>query len=156
MMTQSDKERIAVNIRDMTVGTVKGINAVPSIIMRANLDDDEALTYAELYPEFEIGRQYKPDYIFRYEGELYRVAQTTTGSELYLPGTPGTESLYTHISIDPSTGYEDWQQPTGAHDAYSFGDIVKHNDKLWISTIPGENTNTYEPGVYGWDEYVEN
>lgn len=81
MVTQADKERIASNIHALTLGSIKGIKAVPSIIMRAGFDDADAL-------------------------------------------------------------------------AYSYGDIVKHNDKLWISTVKGKKTNVWEPGVYGWDEYV--
>lgn len=155
-ITQEDKERIASNIQVVTLGTVKGIKAIPSIVMRAGFDDADAITYTDLYPEFKdiIGKTLEPDYVIRHEGELYRVAQKTIASEIYLPGAEGTESIYTHIVIDPETGYEEWKQPTGAHDAYSEGDIVKHNGKLWISTMAGEHTNVYEPGVYGWDEYT--
>lgn len=94
--------------------------------------------------------------ILAYNGELYRVAQNHTSQAQWIPGQAGTESRYTHIAIDPETGYEEWKQPTGAHDAYSFEDIVTHNGKTWVSNIPGEHTNTWEPGVYGWDEYTEN
>ena len=157
MAEQADKDRIASSIKMVTARTLEIIEVVPSIVMRSGFDDADALAYSELYPRFEelIGKTLEPDYIFQYEGELYRVAQQTIATETYLPGATGTESLYTHISIDPETGYEDWQQPTGGHDAYSYGDIVKHNDKLWISTVAGEKTNVWEPGVYGWDEYVE-
>lgn len=155
MIEQRDKERFADNIKTMTLGTAKGIKAISSIIMRADLDDDEALSYAELYPEFKtlIGKTLKQGYIIQNEGELYRVAQDTVASEIYIPGAAGTESIYTHISIDPATGYEEWRQPSGGHDAYSFGDIVKYANKLWISTVAGEHANVWEPGVYGWKEY---
>lgn len=43
----------------------------------------------------------------------------------------------------------DWTQPTGAHDAYPKGWRVKHNGKIWWSTIPA---NVWEPGVTGWTE----
>lgn len=157
MLTQNDKERIASNIVTLTSKAVSSFEVIPAVVMRSGFDDADALTYSELYPEFEdlIGKSLKADYILRHEGELYRVAQPTTATEIYKPGQPGTESLYTHITIDPETGYEKWQQPTGAHDAYSYGDIVEHNDKLWISTVAGEKTNVWEPGVYGWDEYTE-
>ena len=157
MVAHADKERIISNINAMTSRAVETIEAVPSIVMRLGFDDADALTYSALYPEFKdlIGRSLKADYVLRHEGELYRVAQPTTATEIYKPGQPGTESLYTHITIDPETGYEEWQQPTGAHDAYSYGEIVKHNDKLWISTVAGKKTNVWEPGVYGWDEYAE-
>ena len=156
IFTQEELERIAGNINAMVQGTVKGIKAVPSIIMRAGLYDDEALKYAELYPEFKdlIGKTLEPDWIIRHEGDIYRVNQQTVATETYLPGAEGMDALYKKITFDPETGYEDWQAPQGGHDAYSYGDIVKHNDKLWISTVEGEKTNVWEPGVYGWDEYI--
>jgi len=47
--------------------------------------------------------------------------------------------------------YPKWVQPTGAHDAYAIGAIVRHNGQLWISTV---NSNVWEPSVYGWELYV--
>src|SRR5690606_29147707 len=44
-----------------------------------------------------------------------------------------------------------WVQPSGAHDAYSEGSTVTHNDKDWVSLIP---FNVWEPGVSGWREEV--
>lgn len=43
----------------------------------------------------------------------------------------------------------DWKQPQGAHDAYPKGWRVKHNGKIWWSTIPA---NVWEPGTTGWTE----
>jgi hypothetical protein len=43
----------------------------------------------------------------------------------------------------------DWVQPTGAADAYSINDLVRHNGKVWRSTI---DANVWEPGVFGWVE----
>lgn len=65
------------------------------------------------------------------------------------PGTPepGTP--------DPGTEtYPDFVQPTGAHDAYKKGDIVRYNGKLYQSLIDG---NAYSPDAYpqGWQEYSE-
>lgn len=50
---------------------------------------------------------------------------------------------------DPGDEYEEWVQPTGAHDAYHYGDIRTHKGKTWRSTV---DNNTWEPGVYGWEE----
>ena len=60
------------------------------------------------------------------------------------PGTP-----------DPGTEtYPDFVQPTGAHDAYKKGDIVRYNGKLYQSLI---DANAYSPDAYpqGWQEYSE-
>lgn len=45
--------------------------------------------------------------------------------------------------------WDDWVQPTGAHDTYALGDKVTHNDVRWLSNV---DNNSWEPGVYGWDE----
>lgn len=48
-----------------------------------------------------------------------------------------------------------WIQPSGSQDAYPLTDAfgapvrVRHNGKLWQNTTAA---NTWEPGVYGWDE----
>jgi hypothetical protein len=127
-------------------------------MMTSQLTDEQAVQIPLIFPEWKdlIGKKVKADEtILRYEGELYRVAQDHTVQEQWVPGETGTESLYTHISFDPETGYEEWQRPLGSHDAYSEGDIVTHNGKVWVSTVPGEHTNVWEPGVYGWKEKEE-
>ena len=78
-------------------------------------------------------------------------------------GFPGEPSAWEHLfvvalapdePVDPvdPTGAEPWVQPVGSHDAYSFGDERTHNGRLWRSTNPGTRTNTWAPGVYGWED----
>lgn len=46
----------------------------------------------------------------------------------------------------------DWKQPTGAHDAYMSGDIIKYtNGKTYKSVI---DNNVWSPDAYpnGWEE----
>lgn len=43
---------------------------------------------------------------------------------------------------------ERWAQP-GSTNPYMLGDKVRHNGKIWMSTI---DNNVWEPGVYGWAE----
>jgi len=45
--------------------------------------------------------------------------------------------------------FDEWVQPTGAHDAYAIGAKVTHNGSKWESTV---DNNVWEPGVYGWIE----
>lgn len=54
---------------------------------------------------------------------------------------------------DPGpTEYPEWVQPTGSHDAYNTGDIVRYNGVLYRSKIDG---NTWAPDAYpdGWEVY---
>ena len=41
---------------------------------------------------------------------------------------------------------------TKTDDAYEEGAKVSHNGKKWVSIVAN---NVWEPGAYGWDEYVE-
>ena len=45
-----------------------------------------------------------------------------------------------------------WEQPSGAHDAYKRGDTVTHDGRTWVSTV---SPNTWEPGVSGWHHQPE-
>lgn len=132
---------------------VDPVDVLSSILMRFNLSDSEARGYTQFYPSWGVGIDYKKDWIVEYEGNLYRVAQDHTSQEQWVPGSEGTESLYTNISVDES-GYEIWKRPTGAHDAYNQGDIVKYNDSLYESLING---NAWSPVEYppGWKLYDE-
>lgn len=45
---------------------------------------------------------------------------------------------------------QEWVQPSGAHDAYKKGDLVRYNGKVYRSKIDG---NTWAPDAYpdGWE-----
>lgn len=50
------------------------------------------------------------------------------------------------LGVEP---YDEWKQPTGAHDAYKKGDRVLFNGSVYESLIDG---NAYSPTAYpaGW------
>lgn len=112
----------------------------------ASLDDSDALDGIELFDEWAVDTKYTVDKRVRYNGILYKVLQEHTSQADWTPDK--AVSLFVRVD-DPSVEFPEWRQPTGAHDAYAEGAKVSHNEKHWISTIPA---NTYEPGVYGWDE----
>ena len=124
---------------------------------RLTADDETALTGLDLYPHWEdnIGLTVTSDDIanglnrYQHNGELYKVVQPTVFQTQYEPGAEGTSSIFVKISLEE---YPEWVQPAGAHDAYAKGDKVTHNSKKWISDV---DANVWEPGVYGWTEFVE-
>lgn len=118
-----------------------------------NLTDEQALLVQDIYDVWTPATEYTQNEFFTYNGELYKVNQTHTSQSNWIPGTAGTESLYTKVTLNES-GYPIWKQPTGAHDAYNKGDIVEYNGELYISLIDG---NTYSPDSYpdGWKKYIE-
>ena len=125
-------------------------------ILALSFTDEQAIEVADLYPEYEVDHAYKQNDRFQYNGSLYKVNQDHTSAAQWVPGETGTESLYTNLMLDES-GYQIWKQPTGAHDAYNTGDIVRYPDKdgqLYKSTIDG---NVWAPDAYpqGWEVYTE-
>lgn len=115
--------------------------------------DAQALEVRDLYPEFEVGHDYKKDERFTYNGHLFKVNQDHTSQEQWVSGETGTESLYTNLEMGEN-GHLNWQQPTGAHDAYNTGDIVNYNGQMYQSQIDG---NTTVPGSdeRWWKVYIE-
>ena len=112
--------------------------------LAVTLDDETALTGAELFPPWSVGKSYATGDRVQYEGTLYKCVQAHTSQADWTP--PATPALWTAVSLDE---YPAWVQPTGAHDAYSKGDKVTHSGKRWTSDV---DNNTWEPGVYGWTE----
>lgn len=109
------------------------------------LTDDQAETIPQAFPEWTVNVPYAVGKRVRYNNKLYRCVQAHISQVGWEPDA--TAALWVRTAQDDEI--PEWTQPTGAHDAYSTGDKVTHNNKTWISTI---DANVYEPGVYGWNE----
>ena len=108
------------------------------------LNDEQAETVTELFPEWGIGIKYTVGDRRQYDSLLYRCVQAHTSQDDWTP--PAVPALWVRTSTEE---WPEWVQPTGAHDAYSAGDKVSHNDKHWISDV---DANVWEPGVAFWTE----
>lgn len=124
-------------------------------IFAATLPEAQAREVATVYPKWEPGVKYKAD-AYISDGEdangdpiLYKTTQAHTSAAEHPPET--TNTLYVRISLD-GNGHPIWSRPTGAHDAYNLGDIVKHEEILYKSKRDG---NTSEPGTDEWWEIYE-
>ena len=98
-----------------------------------------------LYKSLIDGNSWSPDAY----PQGWQEYDASTSTEPSTPD-PGTET-----PTKPSEPeYPDFVQPTGAHDAYKKGDIVRYNGKLYQSLI---DANAYSPDAYpqGWQEYSE-
>lgn len=62
-----------------------------------SLTDTDALEAVEFFPEWKPGIECIIDSRLRHEGTLYRVRQTHTASDLYTPGSIGSEALYAEV-----------------------------------------------------------
>ena len=114
---------------------------------RLTADDNTALTGIELYPVWSVGIAVAKDSRYQYNGKLYKCVQAHTTQEDWQPDV--TPALWVIVSLEE---WPEWIQPTGSHDAYAKDAKVTHNEKKWISDV---DANVWEPGVYGWTEYVE-
>ena len=100
--------------------------------------------------------------IVEYNGVLYKslIDGNVWSPDAYPQGWEETDDSESPVAPpeegDPDTplSYPDFVQPTGAHDAYKKGDVVRYNGKLYQSLI---DANTYSPDAYpqGWQEYSE-
>ena len=149
----------AIAAREEAERREQAVAAMPMMarMMAPSMTDAQLLSIPLLFEPWEAGRDYAAGEVLRHDGVLYRVAQAHTSQSQWVPGATGTESLYTRITVDPETGYDVWQQPTGAHDAYDTGDRVLYPDaegKVYESTIDG---NVWSPDAYpqGWREVSE-
>ena len=126
-------------------------------------EDAQAMEIADIYPAWEdlvAAQQTVPaKTIFKYgvdelgDTQLWRFVQDYVPTTLSTPDQDPTH--YTKIGVTEE-GYLEWKRPLGATDAYDIGDIVYHNGKLWICTLgDAAGKNSWEPGVYGWEEYTE-
>lgn len=117
-----------------------------------DINDEEAMSIANLFPEYEVGVDYKKDHIIRYNGDLYRIGQDHTSQEQWVPGADGTTALYSKIDISED-GYETWQAWDGVSGAYAKDRVVRDptDEQLYKSLIdnnvwgpPSEQPNYWE------------
>lgn len=122
-----------------------------------SLDDEILMEIPTVFNEWKSNIQVYANDLLTYgtnnvgDPQLYRVVQNHITNDDWTPDK--VPALFTPIGLDPD-GYPIWAQPTGAHDAYNTGDIVRFADDglLYISTIDG---NTWRPDIYGWTLYNE-
>lgn len=130
--------------------------AFSPVLMRANLTDEEALSFASLYPVWQIGYDYKQGWIIQHDDNLYRIGQDHTSQEQWVPGETGTEALYSKIEITEE-GYEVWQEWDGVSGSYAKDQVVRDpsDNNLYKSKI---NSNVWGPPSEQpdyWELYIE-
>lgn len=113
-----------------------------------SLSDSDAAYAPRLFEQWAPGVEYPVGRRVCYIGRLYKVLIAHKSQDSWAPDI--SPSLFAEVLIPDSTEIYDWVQP-GSTNPYMQGDKVRHNDKIWISTI---DNNIWEPGVYGWEEVV--
>ena len=98
------------------------------------------------------GREHVAGEVCEDNGVLYRCVQSHTAQSDWQPANTPALWVNMGVSADDPDALPEWKQPTGAHDAYAMGAVVRHNGKTWSSDIAA---NTYEPGVAYWTEVAD-
>ena len=133
----------------MTRGKARQLRAKIDEQASVFLPDVEALEAVELFPAWSgDGAVYAVNTRLRFESSLYRVVQDHTSQPDWPPDR--TPALYTPVAVSGEVPV--WRRPTGTQDAYGLGDKVRYPDAagpVWTSTVAA---NTWEPGVYGWEQ----
>ena len=121
------------------------LQATKKLIRVDELSKEELLDMIDLYENYEVGKFYKIDDIFKHENKLYKVIQEHTSQEDWIP----SELPALYLNMMPENVIPEWVQPTGVQDAYNTGDKVIYEGKVYESIIDG---NTWSPLDYpqGW------
>lgn len=119
------------------------------VTLRNSAADEQALKASALYPKWKVGTDYQKDKRVLYNDILYKVLTDHTSQADWTPDA--APSLFAKVLIPDKNVIPEWEQPESTN-PYGKGDKVTHNGKTWRSTIDG---NTWEPGVYGWEEITE-
>ena len=122
--------------------------------MAAYIRDTRAIAPAEVA---ERHADYYNPWVY---GEAVKIGdrRRDTNGLLYEVYAPAGDNLYSPDQVPAvwkrvyTEEWPEWVQPIGAHDAYAVGAKVSHSSKKWTSDV---DSNVWEPGVYGWTEYVE-
>lgn len=112
------------------------------------LEDADAASIPMMFERWEIDTDYSVGDRVRFGDKLYKVLIAHKSQDSWKPDI--TPSLFAEVLIPDPTVIPDWVQP-GSTNPYMAGDKVRHNNKIWVSTI---DNNVWEPGIYGWDEVV--
>ena len=138
-------------VRDEIKSVHNEVTNLSKVVFAKDLTDEERDNLLNQYPEYEVGASYQASDVINYNGELYKVVQEHTSQDDWKPDS--TLSLYTPYlkgEIADKEIVHEWQQPSGAHDAYQTGDKVLFEGKVYESII---DANTWSPEGYppGWE-----
>lgn len=114
--------------------------------VRKNVSDELAYNAPFIYPEWKAETKYEAGNRVLYNHILYTVLLSHTSQIDWKPDV--SPSLFAKVLITSENDIPNWEQPNSTN-PYMINDKVKHNNKIWKSTV---NNNVWEPGYYGWEE----
>lgn len=117
--------------------------------LRGLATDEMSLQVPNLYPVWKVGVNYMAGDRVLFNDILYKVLLGHVSQEDWKPEV--APSLFAKVLIPDENVITEWEQPDSTN-TYKKGDKVTHNGKIWVSVA---DTNSWEPGVYGWEEVDE-
>ena len=117
--------------------------------LRGLATDEMSLQVPNLYPVWKVGVNYMAGDRVLFNDTLYKVLLGHASQEGWNPEV--APSLFAKVLIPDENVIPEWEQPDSTN-TYKKGDKVTHNGKIWVSVA---DTNSWEPGVYGWEEVTE-
>lgn len=117
--------------------------------LRGLATDEMSLQVPNLYPVWKVGVNYMAGDRVLFNDTLYKVLLGHASQEDWNPEV--APSLFAKVLIPDENVIPEWEQPDSTN-TYKKGDKVTHNGKIWVSVA---DTNSWEPGVYGWEEVTE-
>ena len=115
-------------------------------VLRSSATDEQALAAPALYPTWKEEVEYAVGDRVLYNDVLYKVLTAHTSQATWTPDV--SASLFAKVLIPDPEVIPEWEQPNSTN-TYKFGDKVTHNGKTWVSIV---DNNSWEPGIYGWEE----
>lgn len=115
----------------------------------ASLSDEDALSAVELFKAWQTDTAYTADERIRHGGKLYRCVQAHTSQTEWTPDA--TPALFTKVALPGEIPV--WKRPTGAQDAYDYGDKVYYptkDDDIYQSIYDGKNSWSPDEYPQGW------
>lgn len=112
------------------------------------LEDAEALTAVELFPQWAADTIYKTGEKVQHEGILYKCLQDHVSQSEWAPNV--AISLFAKVLIPDPEVIPDWEQPDSTN-PYKKGDKVRFEGHVYESLIDG---NIWSPAAYpaGWKQ----
>lgn len=124
----------------------------------ASLSDTDALDAVELFPVWAAGVIYEIDVRIQHNEVLYKVRQAHTSSEIYPPGSQGTEALYAEVEKPGQGDTPDNPIPYNNNMELIEGKYYSQNNVVYICTrstgVPVYNNLADLIGIYV-DVWVE-
>lgn len=131
-------------------------NLIKTFILSKDLSEAQKENILSQYDEWKLGVNYEAGKKVRYKGKVYKVVIPHTSQSDWKPDVAinlFTEYLSPQIQNKDGSTTEvinDFKQPTGAHDAYSTGDKVRFEGKIYECK---KDNIVHSPGEYpdGWN-----